>query len=66
MKIVNYYLDEDIVTPQDILPDDKRQNGYRSEIEVEKGMTKATKDDNDRKKKTRRANQDSSVPRCAD
>ena len=33
-NIVNYYLDEDTVLPEEILPDDKWVNGYRSDIEV--------------------------------
>ena len=39
MNIINYSLDEDTVIAEAILPDDKWQNGYRSE----KGMTKTTK-----------------------
>ena len=40
--IINHYLDEDTVMPERILPDDKWVNGYRSDIEVEIGMTRAT------------------------
>ena len=42
--IVNYYLDEDTVMPEEILPDDKWLNGYRSDIEVGKAMSRATQD----------------------
>ena len=41
-SIINHYLDEDTVIPEEILPDDKWINGYRSDIEVEFGMTRAT------------------------
>ena len=41
-SIINHYLDEDTVRPEEILPDDKWTNGYRSDIEVELGMTRAT------------------------
>ena len=41
-SIINHYLDEDTVMPEEILPDDKWTNGYRSGIEVELGMTRAT------------------------
>ena len=40
--IINPYLDEETVMPEEILPDDKWISGYRSDIEVEKGMTRAT------------------------
>ena len=40
-SIVNYYLDEDTVMPEEILPDDKWLNGYRSDIEVEKVRSRA-------------------------
>ena len=40
--------DEGAVTPEAILPDDKWENGYRIDIEVEKGITRATKNANDR------------------
>ena len=43
-NIVNYYLDEDIVMPDEILPDDKLVNGYRSDIEVEIGMSRAAQE----------------------
>ena len=38
-NIVNYYLDEDTVMPEELLPDDKWVNGYRSDIVVEIGMS---------------------------
>ena len=41
-SIINHYLDEDTVMPEEILPDDKSVNRYRSDIEVEIGMTRAT------------------------
>ena len=41
-NIINHYLDEDTVMPEEILPDDKWLNGYRSNIEVEIGMSRAT------------------------
>ena len=40
----NYYLDEGTVMPEEILPDDKGVNGYRSDIEVEIGMSRATRE----------------------
>ena len=40
--ILNYYLDEETVMLEEILPDDKWISGYRSDIEVEKGMTRVT------------------------
>ena len=51
-QIKYFYLDEDTGTPEAILPQEKWENGYRSDIEVEKGMTRATKDANDREKKS--------------
>ena len=45
-NIVNHYLDEDTVMPDEILPDDKWVNGYRSDIEVEVGMSRATHEAN--------------------
>ena len=48
MNFIAHYLYEDTVAPEAILPDDKWENGYRSAIEAEKRMTRATKDDNDR------------------
>ena len=41
-NIINHYLDEDTVMLEEILPDDKWVNGYRSDIEVEIGMTRAS------------------------
>ena len=43
-SIVNYCLDEATVMPEEILPDDKWMNGYRSDIEVEVGMSRATQE----------------------
>ena len=43
-NIVNYYLDEDTMMPEEILPVDKWVNGYRSDIEVEVGMPQATQE----------------------
>ena len=43
-SIVNYYLDETTVMPEEIFPDDKWVNGYRSNIEVEVGMSRATQE----------------------
>ena len=40
-NIINHYLDEDTVMPEEILPDEKWVNGYYSDIEVEIGMTRA-------------------------
>ena len=42
MKTINYYLDEETVMPEEFLPDDKWVNGYRSDIEVEVGMSRAS------------------------
>ena len=41
---MNHYLDEDTVMPEEILPDEKWINGYRSDIEVEAGMTRAAQE----------------------
>ena len=49
-NIVNHYLDEDTVMPEEILPDDKWVNGYRSDIEVEVGMSRATHEAEEREK----------------
>ena len=43
-NIVNYYTDEDTVMPEEIFPDDKCVNGYRSDIEIEVGMSRATQE----------------------
>ena len=48
--IINHYLDEESAMPEEILPDDKWISGYRSDIEVEKGMTRATTDANARER----------------
>ena len=49
-NIINRYLDEDTVMPEEILPDDKWVNGYRSDIEVEIGMTRASNEAKDRER----------------
>ena len=49
-NIVNHYLDEDTVMPEEILPDDKRVNGYRSDIEVGVGMSRATHEAKERER----------------
>ena len=49
-NIVNHYLDEDTVMPEEILPDDKWVNEYRSDIEVEVGMSRATHDAKERER----------------
>ena len=43
-KTINYYLDEETVMPEEILPDDKWVNGYRSDIEIEVDMSRATRE----------------------
>ena len=48
----NHYLDEDTVIPEEILPNEKWLNGYRSDIEVEIGMTRATRDESKRERKS--------------
>ena len=47
-NIINHYLDEETVTPEDILPDEKWINGYRSDIEVKMNMTRDTRDAHER------------------
>ena len=48
-NFINFSLDEN--SPSEaILPNDRWENGYRSDIEVEKGMTRATKDASDRER----------------
>ena len=49
-SIVNYYLDEDTVMPEEILPDDKWMNAYRSDIEVEIIMTRASQEAKNRER----------------
>ena len=49
-NIITHYLDEDTVMPEEILPDDKWVNGYRSDIEVEIGMSRATGEAKDRER----------------
>ena len=41
-NIINHYLDEDTVMPEEILPEDNWLNGYRSDIEVEISMSRAS------------------------
>ena len=43
-SIVNYYLDEDTVMPEEFLPDGKWVKEYRSDIEVEVGTSRATQE----------------------
>ena len=57
-NIVNYYLDKYTFNPEAVLPDDKWINGYQSGIEVEKGMTRATKDAKSESDKVRTENCD--------
>ena len=52
--IINHYLDKETVMPEEILPDDKWISGYRSDIEVEKGMTRATTEANARERERER------------
>ena len=47
LKTINKNFDDDTVTPEAILLDDKWQNGYRSDIGVEKSMTRAINHAND-------------------
>ena len=48
-NIVNYYLDEQTVMPEEILADDKWVNEYRSDIEgVKIGMTRASQEPKNR------------------
>ena len=49
-SIVNYYLDEDTVMPEEIHPDDKWLIGYRSDIKVEEGMSRTTQEANSRER----------------
>ena len=59
-NIVNHYLDEDTVMPEEILPNDKWVNGYCSDIEVEAGMSQAT---HEAKERERASTDDSYEPR---
>ena len=47
-NIVNHYLDEDTVMPEEILPDDKWVNGYRIDMDV--GMSRATHEAKERER----------------
>ena len=49
-SIVNPYLDDDTVTPEEILPDKKLIKYYRSDIEVESGLTRATREAHERER----------------
>ena len=49
-NIGNHYLDEDTVTPEEILPDDKWVNGYPNDLELETGMTSAAREASQRKR----------------
>ena len=49
-NIINHFLDEDTVMPEEILPDDKWVNGYRMDIEVEIGMTRVSNEAKDRER----------------
>ena len=49
-NIVNHYLYEETVTPEEILPDEMWINGYRSDLEVESGMTRATREAHERER----------------
>ena len=50
--IVDQYLDEDTVTPEEIIPDEKWTNGFRSDIEVESRMTRATREAHERERES--------------
>ena len=49
-NIVNHYLDEVTLMPEEILPEDNWVNGYRSDMEVEVGMSRATHEAKKREK----------------
>ena len=49
-RTVSYYLDEDTVVPEETLPDEKWVNSYRSDIEVEIGMTRASQETKNRER----------------
>ena len=44
--------DEDTVMPEEIFPNEKRMNGYRSDIEVEAGMTRASQEAHNRERES--------------
>ena len=52
VNLVNHYLDEDTVMLLETHPDNKWVNGYRSDIEVEIGMSRATHEANERERAT--------------
>ena len=60
-NIVPPFSDDDTVTREAILPDDKGLNGYRSDIEVELGMTPAAREAMNENSRARTANHDSFV-----
>ena len=49
-NIINHYLDEDTVMPEEILPDEKWIKGYCSDIEVEMGITRASSEAKNRER----------------
>ena len=49
---MNHYLDEDTVTPEETLPNERWINGYRNDIEVESRMTRATGEAHEREKES--------------
>ena len=55
-NIINHYLDEDTVMPEEILPDHKWVNEYRSKIEMEIGMSRATGETKDRERASTEGN----------
>ena len=64
---INYYIDEDTVIPEAILPDDKRMNWYRSDKEVEKrGGLGLQKMQTSERGKARTKNPDFADLDCAD
>ena len=51
-NIVNHYLDEDTVTPEENLPVEKWTNGCGSDIDVESAVTRATREAHEREKES--------------
>ena len=51
-NIVNHNLDGDTVMPGEMLPDEKWINGYRSDREVEAGMTRASQEAHNREQES--------------
>ena len=60
-NIINHYLDEDPLTPEDILADDKCFNAYRSDIGVEIGIIWATRYASERERESTDEETDFSV-----